>query len=390
MARSPTRSPPKSPQNRAFDAFINSNVTTVNSREGTQLAEATPQVDFPQRIDAPESIKTPERNFPQTREQRIQKTVFSPHATALRKLKTHIRSSFDNGVEVEAKLSCCSSGKLKDRGRVVSSKLIKEYSMLGESSKRAGRHDAECTAYLCLGILHDNVEDYSKAIDCYLLVLSISESTQNKLFMGLAANCIGVNYQLLSSSKKDYSYTGKFVDPQNRYLHNALVYHQKHLEVADDAGKFVAHLNMGLTLGSLDRPNEAAHYYQEALRLAIQLNSAYGQSLAVGNLGLLASRQNDLDTAIACFNQHLQLIQSVNDRPAETFAWIQLGHLASRRAEYEKAERAFDQAHRLAQELGDTGTVKQCSCYLGVARARLQMQAYVCQLTTSLLPGTST
>ncbi|KUF80003.1 Tetratricopeptide repeat protein 28 [Phytophthora nicotianae] len=345
MVRSPTRSPSKSPQNRA----LNSNVTTVNSREGTQLAEATPQLDFPQRIDAPESIKTPERDFPQTREERIQKTVFSPHATALRKLKTQIRSSFDNGAQIEAKLSCCSSQKLKDRRKAVSSKLIKEYSMLAESSKRAGRHDAECTAYLCLGILHDNVEDYSKAIDCYLLVLSISESTQNKLFMGLAANCIGVNYQLLSSSSKDYRYSGKFVDPQSRNLQNALVYHQKHLEVADDAGKFVAHLNLGLTLGSLDRPNEAAHYYQEALRLAIQLNSAY----------------------------------------AETFAWIQLGHLASRRAEFEKAERAFDQAHRLAQELGDAGTVKQCSCYLGVARARLQMQSYVCQLTTSLLPTTT-
>ncbi|RLN98645.1 hypothetical protein BBJ28_00020833 [Nothophytophthora sp. Chile5] len=334
-------------------------------------------------------IKTPARDFATSREERIQKTAFSPHATALRKLKTQIHSSFDNGAEIEAKLSCCSSQKLKDRGRAVSTKLIKEYTVLqAESSKRAGRHDAECTAYLCLGILYDNVEDYSKAIDCYLLVLSISESTQNKLFIALATNCIGVNYQLLSSSSKEYAYTGKFVDAQNRNLQNALVHHKKHLEVADDAGKFVANLNLGLTLGSLDQPNQAAHYHQEALRLAIQLNSAYGQSLAVGNLGLLASRQNDLGTAVACLNQHLQLIQSVNDRPAETFAWIQLGYLASRRAEYEKAERAFDQAHRLAQELGDVGTAKQCSCYLGVARARLQMQEYVQQLTDSLLPPT--
>jgi hypothetical protein len=75
-------------------------------------------------------IKTPEREFPQTREERIQKTVFSPHATALRKLKTQICSSFENGAYVEGKLSCCSSQKLKDRGRAVSAKLIKEYSML--------------------------------------------------------------------------------------------------------------------------------------------------------------------------------------------------------------------------------------------------------------------
>lgn len=241
-----------------------------------------------------------------------------------------------------------------------------------------------------LGITYDNVEEYSKAIDCYMLVLSISESTQHKIFMGLAANCIGVNYQLMSSAAREYVYTGKFVDANNRNLQNALVYHQKHLNVADDAGKFVAHLNLGLTYGSLSDPNEAARHHQEALRLAIRLNSSYGQSLAVGNLGLLASRQNDLETASACMDQHLQLIQSVNDRPAEAFAWIQLGLLASRLSDHEKAVRSFDQAYKLAQELGEVGTMKQCGCYLGVARARLQMGTYVRQLSSPLLPQSAT
>lgn len=257
--------------------------------------------------------------------------------------------------------------------------------MLAESSKRSGRHDAECTAHLCLGILYDNAEDYLKAVDCYLLVLSISESTQQNLFIGLAANCIGVNYQLLSSEKKEYTYTGKFLDAENPYLQHALSYHEKHLAVADEAGKFVAHLNLGLTYGSLSNPNEASRHLQEALRLAIRLNSAYGQSLAVGNLGLLASRQHDLETAVACMEQYLQLIQSVNDRAAESFAWIQLGHLASRRGDHDSAVRSFDRAYKIAQELGDTGTVKQCSCYLGVARARQQMEAYVRHLAAPLV-----
>lgn len=245
------------------------------------------------------------------------------------------------------------------------------------------------TTTLSLGILYDNAEDYYKAIDYYMLMLSISESTQHNMFIGLAANCIGVNYQLLSSGSKQYVYTGKFVDAQSRSLRLAVEYHTKHLEVADDAGKFIAHLNLGLTHGSLGDSNGAARHHQEALRLAIQLNSAYGQSLAVGNLGLLASRQGDNDTATACMNQHLQLIQSVSDRPGETFAWIQLGHLACKSGDYAKAERAFDQAYRLAQEVGATATMKQCSCYLGVARARMQMSAYVVQLTGPLL-GTHT
>lgn len=240
-----------------------------------------------------------------------------------------------------------------------------------------------------MGITYDNVEEFSKAIDCYMLVLSISESTQHKVFMGLAANCIGVNYQMMASASREYMYTGKFVDPGNRSLQSALVYHQKHLDVADDAGKFVAHMNLGLAHGSLGDPNEAARHHQEALRIAIRLNSSYGQSLAVGNLGLLASRQNDLETATACMDQHLQLIQSVNDRSGEAFAWIQLGLLASRIGDHDRAVRSFDQAYKLAQELGEVGVVKQCSCYLGVARARLQMEAYVRQLTESLERPTS-
>ncbi|GLD93277.1 hypothetical protein PINS_up001869 [Pythium insidiosum] len=195
---------------------------------------------------------------------------------------------------------------------------------------------------------------------------------------------MGVDHQLLSSAAKELVYTGQFVDAGNRHLQLALEFHRKHLEVADDAGKFVAHLNLGLTYGSLQDANEAARHHQEALRLAIRLNSTYGQSLAVGNLGLLASRQQDVETATACMEQHLQLVQSVSDRAAETFAWLQLGHLASRVGDHEKAVRAYDQAYKIAQELGAVGTVKQCSCYLGVARARLQMEAYVQSVSQSL------
>jgi tetratricopeptide (TPR) repeat protein len=277
-----------------------------------------------------------------------------------------------------------SASKEKNPESGASAKLVKEYTMLAASSKRAGRHDAECTAYLCLGITYDNAEEYTKAIDCYSLVLSICESTQNKIFMGLAYNSIGVDYQLMSSSNREFCYSGSFVDQNSKSLQNAVHFHTKHLEVADDAGKYVAHINLGLTLGSLGQPNEAAKHYQEALRISIRLNSSYGQALAVGNLGLLASRQNDVETATSCMDQHLQLIQAVNDRPSEVYACTQLGLLACRSGDYEKAVHYFDQGYTIAQELGENGIVKQCSCYLGLARGRLQMEAYVKQIVGPL------
>ncbi|GLD93279.1 hypothetical protein PINS_up001871 [Pythium insidiosum] len=51
---SPGKSPPKSP---SLHAILASNVATPNPHEGTQLAEAAPQLDLPQRIDAPETVR---------------------------------------------------------------------------------------------------------------------------------------------------------------------------------------------------------------------------------------------------------------------------------------------------------------------------------------------
>ncbi|GLD93278.1 hypothetical protein PINS_up001870 [Pythium insidiosum] len=82
------------------------------------------------------------------RDDRVRKTLFSPHAVALRRLRHQIQRSFPNGDELVARLACCSPQKLRTTDNAVSAKLIKEYSMLAESSKRAGRHDAECTAHL--------------------------------------------------------------------------------------------------------------------------------------------------------------------------------------------------------------------------------------------------
>lgn len=65
-----------------------------------------------------------------SRDERVRKTFFSPHATALRKLRQNIRHNYDNSAQIEAKLSCCSSQKLKERDSALFAKLIKEYTML--------------------------------------------------------------------------------------------------------------------------------------------------------------------------------------------------------------------------------------------------------------------
>jgi len=64
---------------------------------------------------------------------------------------------------------------------------------------------------------------------------------------------------------------------------------QRHLEIADVPGKFVAHTNLGLVEAAAGSYSTAAVKHRLALRCAIILRSIEGEALACGNLGL-ASR----------------------------------------------------------------------------------------------------
>ena len=182
-------------------------------------------------------------------------------------------------------------------------------------------------------------------------------------------------------------FAGAFSDPDNKYLRSSLHYHSKHLEIADDAGKFVAHSNLGLNLGSTGQHIEAAKHHQEALRHAIRLQSTHGQSIAVGNLGLLGSRQGDLVTAKACMDQHLQLVQSLRDLSAESNAWMQLGLLSNKEGSFEQAARYFEQARRIALKTGEQGTLKRANCNIGIAAGNLRLEDHMQTVIAMALQG---
>lgn len=73
------------------------------------------------------------------------------------------------------------------------------------------------------------------------------------------------------------------MDPSN--YNEAIEYHTKHKEVADVAGKFLAHINLGIIYNSMGDHEKSSINHQFALRYAIQMSSVAGQSVAIGNLG---------------------------------------------------------------------------------------------------------
>ena len=72
-------------------------------------------------------------------------------------------------------------------------------------------------------------------------------------------------------------------DPQQ--YNEAINYHMKHKEIADVAGKFLAHINLGIIYNAVGEFEKSSINHQFALRYAIQMSSVAGQSVAIGNLG---------------------------------------------------------------------------------------------------------
>ena len=93
----------------------------------------------------------------------------------------------------------------------------------------------------------------------------------------LAYNCIGVAYQ-------------KLAHKEPKFYKDSIEYHLKHKNIADIGGKFIAHVNLGIVYDEVGEKEKAAVNQQFALRYAIQMSSAAGQSIAVGNLGKIGSK----------------------------------------------------------------------------------------------------
>ena len=144
---------------------------------------------------------------------------------------------------------------------------------------------------------------------------------------------------------------------------------------------------MGLAFLALKRFDQAARCHQDALQVAMSLNSVHGQSIAVGNLGLVAKAQGDTVTARACSEQHLNLVQKLNDASAEIVAYDHLGILANSQGEFNQAGRFFEEARELAQQTGEKGMVKLEGCRIGLAKGNMLLEQHMREVLERAVMG---
>lgn len=276
--------------------------------QATQLADTRPKLDTALRVALP--VNAPERNATFSKDQFIYNNAFSPNAQSISK-KHHLVLSKDNpdlkhlDTNRKPPVLLSQSPVNMDHDALIKT-AIKDFTVLAFSSKRAGKKDVEATAYASLGVIHDNQQHYLEAIEHYKAYLSICEEINDPIGRAAACNCIGVNYMLLANPSSDAgSLHGITLTTETtELLDKAVQFHNRHLEIGPDSGgRFVAHTNLGLCMGMLGNVNLSAKNHQDGLRVAIKMQTLYGQSIAVGNLGMLALVKKDYATSRTCFDQ---------------------------------------------------------------------------------------
>lgn len=216
----------------------------------TQLADTRPQFDVALRVAIP--VNAPSRAQKVLRNSLIRANAFSPAAYVVSRQLIHaIRS--DDKADVEKILAAseiCASFNLDNDSAIKT--LIRDFTLVAASSRRAGKKDTEASAYVSLGVICDNQGKLTEGIEYYLKYLRICEEIGDELGCACAYNCLGVNCMLLASPPTDVGILqGVKKTPQGiLYLNDAVQYHTKHLEIGpDQGGHFVAHSNLGLCYG---------------------------------------------------------------------------------------------------------------------------------------------
>lgn len=358
----------------------------------THLADRYPQIDTPLRVEPPANMKAPHRVDTPSRDVQIRRSAYSPRAYVTRRTLLDKISESPNETELLLDPSNAASSRIAGDELPEQSALgpfkteVSNYTMLAFSSQRAGKREMEAQAYFAIGVLHDNVGQHGQALESYGSFLDVAKKMQDRTAEGLAFNSMGVDCMLSACPPSASTGFGaaQLSATARASLRRAVEYHDAHLKVADEGGRFMASTNLGLCYGALGDALASARHHQDALRIAISLQSFSGQSISVGNLGSLAMRQGDYATARPCMEQHLQLVQSLQDQGAEIHAYMQLGHLAMADKDFDTALKSFQEAAHIAEALQELGTLKRANCYVGIAKGSLTMSDMFASLTENI------
>jgi tetratricopeptide (TPR) repeat protein len=173
------------------------------------------------------------------------------------------------------------------------------------------------------------------------------------------------------------------------FYRDAIEFHNKHKEIADVAGKFLAHINLGIIFNNIGDHEKATINHHFALRYAVQMSSVAGQSVAIGNLGKVGGKNMQTtmlnqDKMQMFVERYLELSNELKYRKGESGAYLQLGELLTQKGDFDTSTKHFYRAMKIAEETGDGDLKEAAKVNFGMANASMKWTNHVSTILNNL------
>jgi tetratricopeptide (TPR) repeat protein len=207
------------------------------------------------------------------------------------------------------------------------------------AARRLKRRDWEGNALGNLGIAHDQMGEYRRAIDCHDQHLQIAREFSNRLQEGQALGNLGVAYDSLGEHR------------------SAIEYHEQSLgikrEIGDRQGEANALGNLGLAYEGLGEYRRSIEHAEQHLQIAREIGNRLGEGRALGNLGNAYHSLGEYRRAIEYHEQALVIDKALGDRRGEGTALGNLGNGYLGLGEHRHAIEYYEQQLQITREIGD-------------------------------------
>jgi len=131
-------------------------------------------------------------------------------------------------------------------------------------------------------------------------------------------------------------------------------YHNRHEQLADTNGKFLASINLGICYDRLGDYKNSVYWYQNALKHSVKMSNLVGQSLAIGNIGKIGAKglNENKDKMKVFVEKYLKLAKEMRDEKGEMNGCLKLGLISGSKKNFEEGRENFLRALELAETAG--------------------------------------
>ncbi len=186
-----------------------------------------------------------------------------------------------------------------------------------------------------LGVVYNELGQYSKALSFYQQALVIRREIGDKLGEGITLNNIGVIYNQLGKNSQ------------------ALKYYQQALavkrEARDKAGEGTALNNIGLVYDELGQHSQALESLNQALTIFRQLGDQASVGNTLDSIGTVYTSLKQYPQALESYQQALGLLKKVGNRAGERTTLSNIGFLLEKQNQPELAIIFYKQSVNLTE-----------------------------------------